>query len=200
MCQRGEELQLEPHEWGPGGWVYAVRLLLEDATGRLDAVALAKDAEALFGPELPPADLATNHDAACRLRDVLRGLSDVVLLGAGAGQQGGAGAGAAAGGEQVPQAVGQAAGAGQLVVVGEAQQARSPSATGGGQEPAGGQGGGGGDVSGAQQGQQGQGGPQGDGKADRAAVQCVWLDVCVRHVVHGGMALFRLEGTQLRAR
>jgi hypothetical protein len=35
--------------------------------------------------------------------------------------------------------------------------------------------------------------------APEGVVRCTWLDCCVRHVVYGGMSLFRLEATRLRA-
>jgi hypothetical protein len=109
MCQQGEQLQLEPHELGPSGWVYALRLVLADGSGELEVVALAKEAELLFGPGMPPADLAADQDAACRLRARLLGLQQVELLGGGE-----AAAGVLVAGEEAQQA-GTAAGTGGAV-------------------------------------------------------------------------------------
>ena len=68
----------------PGDWVYALRLLVEDATAQLDVVLYGDDAATFFTPQLPPCDLAANPAAAQRLEQAL-----LALLGAGCTRDGG---------------------------------------------------------------------------------------------------------------
>jgi hypothetical protein len=69
-----------------GGWSYAAKLQLEDATGRMDAVVLGGAGQQLFG--VPPCDLSADAAALARLQGVVGRLTHIPPTGVGSNGEG----------------------------------------------------------------------------------------------------------------
>lgn len=81
MCQTAAACGLPDAE--PGRWAYALKLLLEDATGQLDAILFGPDGDAFFAG-LSPCDMRADPAAAAELQRCLNR-----LLGQGCQRDGG---------------------------------------------------------------------------------------------------------------